>query len=178
MGSCYARHLLGRENPRVGLLSIGEEDSKGNQLVQETLPLLRGAKHLNFIGNVEGRDLFKGTCDVIVTDGFTGNVLLKTAEGAAAFLGGSVRNEIKRDLLAMFGSLFMMPALGRLKRKLDWEEYGAVPLLGVNGGCFIGHGASGTRAFRSAIHTMTTFVETRVNEHIREEIQSDHVTAA
>ncbi len=178
MGSCYARHLLGRENPRVGLLSIGEEDSKGNQLVQETLPLLRGAKHLNFIGNVEGRDLFQGTCDVIVTDGFTGNVLLKTAEGAAAFLGGSVRNEIKRDLLAMFGSLFMMPALGRLKRKLDWEEYGAVPLLGVNGGCFIGHGASGTRAFRSAIHTMTTFVETRVNEHIREEIQSDHVTAA
>jgi phosphate acyltransferase len=178
MGSVYARYLLGRENPRIGLLSIGEEDSKGNQLVQETLPLLRGAKHLNFIGNVEGRDLFKATCDVMVTDGFTGNVLLKTAEGAASFLSGLVRTEIKRDPLAMFGSLFTMPALGRLKRKLDWEEYGAVPLLGVNGGCFIGHGSSGPRAFRSAIHTLASFVENRINEHIREEIQSDHVTAA
>src|SRR5262249_5022717 len=80
LGSCYARYLLGRENPRVGLMSIGEEDNKGNQLVQDTLPLLRGARHLNFIGNVEGRDLFRGTCDVIVADGFTGNVILKTAE--------------------------------------------------------------------------------------------------
>jgi len=178
MGSCYVRHLLGHENPRVGLLSIGEEDSKGNSLVQEALPLLRNANHLNFIGNVEGRDLFKGTCDVIVADGFTGNVLLKTAESAASFLGSAVRDEIKRDPLAMFGSLFMRPALGRLKRRLDWEEYGAVPLLGVNGVCFIGHGASGTKAFHSAIRTLTAFVEKRVNEHIREEIQSDHVTAA
>jgi glycerol-3-phosphate acyltransferase PlsX len=178
MGSCYARYLLGRENPRLGLLSIGEEDTKGNALVQETLPLLRNARHLNFIGNVEGRDLFKATCDVIVTDGFTGNVMLKTAEGAASFLTGSVRQEIKRDPFAMIGSLFMMGALGRLRRKLDWEEYGAVPLLGLNGVCFIGHGASGAKAFRSAIRTLTDFVEKRVNEHIREEIQSDHVTAA
>jgi glycerol-3-phosphate acyltransferase PlsX len=178
MGSCYARYLLGRENPRVGLLSIGEEDSKGNQLVQETLPLLRAAKHLNFIGNVEGRDLFNGSCDVIVTEGFTGNVLLKTAESAATFLARSIKDEIKGDPLAMFGSLFMMPALGRLKRRLDWQEYGAVPLLGVNGGCFIGHGASGARAFRSAIHTLTAFIESRVNEHIREEIQSDNVIPA
>jgi glycerol-3-phosphate acyltransferase PlsX len=178
MGSCYTRHALGRENPRVGLMSIGEEDSKGNQLVQETLPLLRGAKHLNFIGNVEGRDLFRGSCDVIVTDGFTGNVILKTAESAATFLGQAVKDEIKRDPLAMFGSLFMLPALGRLKARLDWEEYGAVPLLGVNGVCFIGHGASGSKAFHSAIRTLTSFVEKRVNEHIREEIQSDHVTAA
>ena len=178
MGSCYARYLLGHENPRVGLLSIGEEDNKGNQLVQETLPLLRGAKHLNFIGNVEGRDLFRGTCDVIVTDGFTGNVLLKTAESAATFLGGAVKDEIKRDPLAMLGSLFMMPAFGRLKRKLDWEEYGGAPLLGVNGVCFIGHGASGKKAFHSAIRTLTNFIEKRVNEHIREELQSDHVTAA
>jgi len=178
MGSCYARHLLGRPNPRVGLMSIGEEDSKGNQLVRETLPLLRAARHLNFIGNVEGRDLFKGSCDVIVADGFTGNVMLKTAESAATFLGRAAREELRRDPLAMFGSLFMMPALGRLKRRLDWEEYGAAPLLGVNGVCFIGHGASGKKAFNSAIRTLTTFVENRVNEHIREELQSDHVTAA
>jgi glycerol-3-phosphate acyltransferase PlsX len=178
MGACYARYLLGRENPRVGLLSIGEEDSKGNQLVQETLPLMRAARHLHFIGNVEGRDLFKGSCDVIVTDGFTGNVLLKTAESAATFLGRAVRDQVKRDPLAMIGALFMRPALGRLKRQLDWEEYGAAPLLGVNGVCFIGHGASGARAFRGAVRTLTTFIEQRVNEHILEELRSDHVTAA
>ena len=178
MGSCYTRHVYGRENPRVGLLSIGEEESKGNAVVQESLPLLKGARHLNFIGNVEGRDLFRGTCDVIVTDGFTGNVLLKTAEGAATFLGRAVKDQIRRDPLAMFGSLFMRPALKRLKDQLDWEEYGAAPLLGVNGVCFIGHGASKSKAFKSAIRTMTRFVEERVNEHIREEIQSDHVSAA
>src|SRR5580765_6264661 len=115
MGSCYARHLLGRDNPRVGLMSIGEEDSKGNQLVQETLPLMRSARHLNFIGNVEGRDLFKGNVDVIVADGFTGNVILKTAESAATFLGKAAREEMRRDPLAMFGALFMLPALNRLK---------------------------------------------------------------
>ena len=178
MGSVYARYLFGRPEPRVGLLSIGEEDSKGNALTQETLPLLRAAKHLNFIGNVEGRDIFKGTCDVVVTDGFTGNVVLKTAESAANFLGNAARSELKRDPLAMFGALFMRPAFARLKAQLDWEEYGAAPLLGVNGVCFIGHGSSGKKAFCSAIRTLTTYVEKRVNEHIREEIQSDHVTAA
>ncbi len=178
MGSCMARYLLGHENPRVGLLSIGEEESKGNQLVQETLPLVKAARHLNFIGPVEGRDLFKGTCDVIVTDGFTGNVLLKTAESAASFLGRSVRDEVKKDPLALFGALFMRGALQRLRSRIDWQEYGAAPLLGVNGVCFIGHGSSGPRAFRSAIHTLTTFVEQRVNEHIREEIQADHDSAA
>lgn len=178
MGSCMARYLRGFENPRVGLLSIGEEESKGNQLVQDTIPLLKTARHLNFIGPVEGRDLFKGTCDVIVTDGFTGNVLLKTAESAATFLGRSVRDEVKKDPLALFGALFMRRALHRLRSRMHWEEYGAVPLLGVNGVCFIGHGSSRARAFRSAIHAITTFVEQRVNEHIREEIQSDHDSAA
>lgn len=177
MGACYATYLLGRRNPRVGLLSIGEEDSKGNALVQEALPLLREARHLNFIGNVEGRDLFKDTCDVIVTDGFTGNVALKTAESAANLLMHLVKQEVKRDPLALFGALFMRPALGRLKRSIDWEEYGAAPLLGVNGVCFIGHGSSRAKAFRSAIRTMSAFVEQRVNEHIREEIQADHAAA-
>ena len=178
MGSCFSRYLLSHENPRVGLLSIGEEESNGNQLVQEVIPLLKGARHLNFIGPVEGRDLFRGTCDVIVTDGFTGNVLLKTAESAASFLGHSVRDEVKRDPIARFGALFMRGALTRLRSRIDWQEYGAAPLLGVNGVCFIGHGSSGPRAFRSAIHTLTSFVEQRVNEHIREEIQSDHDSAA
>jgi glycerol-3-phosphate acyltransferase PlsX len=178
MGAVYARYLLGRENPRVGLLSIGEEDTKGNSLVQETLPLLRRAHHLNFIGNVEGRDVFKGTCDVVVTDGFTGNVVLKTAESVAWLLTHKVREELRRDLLARFGALFMLPALRRLKAEIDWEEFGAAPLLGVDGVCFIGHGASGPRAFRSAIRTLARFVDQRVNEHIREEIEADHDTAA
>ena len=178
MGSCMARYLLGHENPRVGLLSIGEEENKGNSLVQETLPLIKSARHLHFIGPVEGRDLFKGTCDVIVTDGFTGNVLLKTAESAATFLGRSVRDEVRKDPFAMFGALFMRGALQRLRSRIDWQEYGAAPLLGVDGVCFIGHGSSGARAFRSAIRTLVTFVEQRVNEHIREEILSDHDSAA
>ncbi len=178
MGSVYARYLLGRENPRVGLLSIGEEDTKGNSLVLESLPLLRRAKHLNFIGNVEGRDVFKGTCDVVVTDGFTGNVVLKTAESVAGLLAHKVREELNRDMLARLGALFLMPALRRLKAEIDWEEYGAAPLLGVNGVCFIGHGASRSKAFHSAIRTLTRFVEHRVNEHIREEILADHVSAA
>ena len=178
MGSVYARYLLGRDNPRVGLLSIGEEDTKGNALVFEALPLLRDAKHLNFIGNVEGRDVFKGTCDVVVTDGFTGNVVLKTAESVAGLLANMVREELHRDPLARAGALFMRPALQRVKARIDWEEYGAAPLLGVNGVCFIGHGSSGARAFRSAIRTLARFIEARVNEHIREEIEADHDSAA
>ncbi len=178
MGSVYARYLLGRTNPRVGLLSIGEEATKGNSLVLETRPLLDQASHLNFIGNVEGRDLFKGTCDAIVTDGFTGNVVLKAAESVAELMAHKVREELKRDWLARAGALLMLPALKRLKAEIDWEEYGALPLLGVDGVCFIGHGSSRAKAFRSAIRTLTRFVENRVNEHIREEIQADHVTAA
>ena len=178
MGSVYARYLLGRSEPRVGLLSIGEEDTKGNALIFEALPLLRRAHHLNFIGNVEGRDLFKGTCDVVVTDGFTGNVVLKTAESVATLLAHKVRDELKRDWLARMGALFMLPALRRLKAEVDWEEFGAAPLLGVDGVCFIGHGSSRARAFRSAIRTMSRFVEQKVNEHIREEVESDRDSAA
>ncbi len=177
MGSVYARYLLGRENPRVGLLSIGEEDTKGNALVFEALPLLRQARHLNFLGNVEGRDVFKGSCDVVVTDGFTGNVVLKTAESVANLLAHKVREELGRDTLARFGALLMRPALKRVKEQMDWEEYGAAPLLGVNGVCFVGHGSSGPRVFRSAIRTLARFVEQRVNEHIREEIEADHEAA-
>jgi len=178
MGSVYARHLFGRENPRVGLLSIGEEDTKGNDLVFETLPLMRRASHLEFIGNVEGRDVFKGTCDVVVTDGFTGNVVLKTAESAATLIVTQMRRYVRSDPMAMFGAVFMRGALGRLRSELDWEEHGAAPLLGVDGVCFVGHGSSRARAFRSAIRTMTTFVERRVNDHIREEIEADRDTAA
>jgi glycerol-3-phosphate acyltransferase PlsX len=178
MGAVYARYLLGRKEPRVGLLSIGEEDTKGNALVLEALPLLKRAGHLNFIGNVEGRDVFKGTVDVVVTDGFTGNVLLKTAESIAGLLRHMIGEELRGDWLAKLGVLFMAPALKRLGRRIDWEEHGAAPLLGVDGVCFVGHGSSSPRAIRSAARTMLTFIEKRVNAHIREEIEADHVTAA
>ncbi|MEO5989333.1 MAG: phosphate acyltransferase PlsX [Candidatus Eisenbacteria bacterium] len=178
MGAVYARYLLGVQNPRVGLLSIGEEESKGNALVLEAYPLLKQAQHLGFIGNVEGRDIFKDTVDVVVTDGFTGNVVLKTAESAERFMRESLKAQIKGDPLALVGAFLMRPALQRLKAQLDWEEQGAVPLLGVNGVCFIGHGSSGPRAFRSAIGTLATFVEQNVNEHILEELSAAHVTAA
>ena len=178
MGSVYARYVLDRESPRVGLLSIGEEDTKGNDLVFETLALLRRTPHLNFIGNVEGRDVFKGSCDVVVTDGFTGNVVLKTAESAASMLIRTVRETVTADPLARFGAIFLKPALGRMRAKIDWQERGAAPLLGVDGACFVGHGASGAVAFRSALRTMTHFVEQRVNQHIREEIEADRDSAA
>lgn len=178
MGAVYAKHLLNIEEPRVGLLSIGEEDTKGNSLVLETLPLLRRAQHLKFLGNLEGRDAFNGSCDVLVTDGFTGNVLLKTAESIASLIGHMIRDELRNDWLARMGVLFMAPALKRLRTRMDWEEHGAAPLLGVNGVCFVGHGSSSPRAIRSALRMMAKYVEQRVNEHIREEIQSDHVTAA
>jgi len=178
MGAVYARYLLGRPNPRVGLLSIGEEDTKGNELIFEALPLLRRAAQLNFVGNVEGRDVFRGTCDVVVTDGFTGNVVLKTAESVAELLFKQIRAEVSGDPMAMVGTVLMRPALKRLMRQLDWEEHAAAPLLGVNGVCFVGHGSSSPKAIRSAIRTVTTFVEQRVNEHIREEIEADRETAA
>ena len=178
MGAVYARYLMGRKEPRVGLLSIGQEDTKGNSLVLETLPLLKRARHLNFIGNVEGRDILKGTCDVIVTDGFTGNVVLKTAEGVATLLEHKVKQELGHDPFARLGALFLRPAFKRVKAEVDWEEYGGAPLLGVNGVCFVGHGSSGPRAVCSAIRTLSRFVELRVNERIREEIEADHGPAA
>lgn len=178
MGAVYARYLLGVQNPRVGLLSIGEEENKGNALVLEAFPLLKQAQHLSFIGNVEGRDIFKDTVDVVVTDGFTGNVVLKTAESAERFMRESLKAHVKSDPLALLGAFLMRPAMKRLKAQLDWEEQGAAPLLGVNGVCFIGHGSSKSRAFRSAIGTLSTFVEQNVNEHILEELAAAHVTAA
>jgi glycerol-3-phosphate acyltransferase PlsX len=127
---------------------------------------------------VEGRDVFRGTCDVVVTDGFTGNVVLKTAESVAELLFKRIRAEVSGDPMAMFGTMLMRPALKRLMRQLDWEEHAAAPLLGVNGVCFVGHGSSSPKAIRSAIRTVATFVEQRVNEHIREEIEADRETAA
>src|SRR4029453_5133720 len=126
--------------------AVDRGEAKGKEVVFEALPLLRRAAHLNFIGNVEGRDVFRGTCDVVVADGFTGNVVLKTAESAAELLFRRIRAEVSGDPLAMLGTLLMRPALRRLMRQLDWEEHAAAPLLGVNGVCFVGQGSSSPKA--------------------------------
>jgi len=177
MGSCYAHDVLGLASPRVGLLSIGEEPTKGDDLRQETNKLLAAVGNLNFIGNVEGRDILKGEVDVVVTDGFTGNVVLKLAESVVGHIAQSFRREIGRSLQAKLGSLLLQPAFARMKKDFDYAEYGGAPLLGVDGVIFIGHGRSSPRAIRSAIRSTATFVEQRVNEHIPQLLRNVHAEA-
>ncbi len=150
MGAVYAERVSGVESPRVGLLSIGEEPSKGNQLVLAARPLLE-TSGLRFVGNVEGRDLMDGRADVVVTDGFTGNVVLKLAEGEARTLFRWIRSALLADPKGRIGALLVKDALKRLAARLDPAEYGAMPLLGVRGAVFIGHGASDRRAVKNAI---------------------------
>jgi glycerol-3-phosphate acyltransferase PlsX len=151
MGSIYAERVMEITAPKIGLLSNGEEAGKGNQLVQATEPLLRSESGLNFIGNVEGNDLFKGKADVIVCDGFTGNVLVKTAEGAAELLFRSIRDAIKGDPIAALGGVLVRPKLQALRARVDWRELGGWLLLGVNGVTVIAHGRSDAEAMVSAL---------------------------
>lgn len=150
MGHVYAAEILGRTRPRIGLLSIGEEAGKGNDLTVAAHGLL-SESGLNFVGNVEGRDVLRGAVDVVVTDGFTGNVLLKFGESFADFLASEVRREVSTDRRAAFGAWLMRPAFQRLQRRIDYAEYGGAPLLGVNGIVIICHGGSSEKAFRNAI---------------------------
>ena len=168
MGSCYAHDVLGLPEPRVGLLSIGEEPTKGNELTLETHALLAKGTGIRFIGNVEGRDIVKGEVDVVVCDGFTGNVVLKLAESVLQLVTGTIKEEVAKSLQTKVGALLMKPAFDGLKKQFDYAEYGAAPLLGVDGVVFIGHGRSSPRAIRSGLRTTATFVEQRVNEHIQE----------
>jgi glycerol-3-phosphate acyltransferase PlsX len=150
MGDCYARLVLGQPRPRIGLLSNGEEESKGSKLVLEAHALLRDAG-LNFGGNVEGKDIPRGLVDVVVCDGFVGNVLVKFAEGIGELTFTVLREEIGRDPLGVIGALLLRPALRRIRKRVDYEEYGGAPLLGVRGTVVVAHGRSGPRAIRSAL---------------------------
>jgi len=150
MGSIYARNILGITSPRVGLLNVGEESTKGNELTQATYPLLEQAG-LNFYGNVEGRDIFQGTVDVVICDGFVGNVVLKTGEGLADVLMKMIKREMQSNGLARIGSLLALPALKQLKKRLDYSEYGGAPLLGVNGVAIVCHGSSRALAIKNAL---------------------------
>jgi phosphate acyltransferase len=165
MGAAYSSVMFGKADPSVGLLSIGEEEGKGNQLVLETFDLLKSTPGLNFFGNGEGRDIFKGTVDVVVTDGFTGNVVLKAAESEAKVLFGWVREALTGgNWLTKLGALLVRPALRGVAAKLDPAEYGAQPLLGVKGLVFIGHGSSDAKAVYSALSFAARAVEANLLE--------------
>jgi glycerol-3-phosphate acyltransferase PlsX len=165
MGHMYARNVLHVPKPRVGLLSIGEEDSKGNSLTRDTLPLLR-ALPLNFLGNVEGRDLYNGHADVVVCDGFVGNVALKTSEGLAKLVNTSLRESLKSTVTSVVGALLSQKAFKAFKKRLDYSEYGGAPLLGVRGVCIVGHGSSNERAIMNGIRVAAEFAEAEVNSGI------------
>lgn len=171
MGYLYAKKILGIVNPRVGLLSNGEEETKGNETTLAAYPLLSGAG-INFIGNVEGRDIFRGTVDVVVCDGFVGNIVLKAGEGMVGALFKMMKEEITKSLLAKMGTVMAEPALKGVKRRLDYAEYGGAPLLGVNGVSIICHGSSTAKAVKNAIRVAGESVENCLVEAIRDSIES------
>ena len=171
MGNIYACNLLRIAQPRVGLLSIGEEDSKGNAQTRDTLPLLRQAD-LHCIGNVEGRDLFNGRADVIVCDGFVGNVALKASEGLAKLVSSSLRESLKSTVTSQIGALLSQNAFKSFKKRLDYTEYGGVPLLGVRGVCIIGHGSSNETAVMNGIRVTAEFAHAEVNAGIEAAIRT------
>jgi glycerol-3-phosphate acyltransferase PlsX len=169
MGSLYAESVLGVEHPRVGLMSVGEEESKGGPRVRERYRVLAGAG-IRFVGNVEGRDVFVGQVDVIVCDGFTGNVVLKVAEGLGEMVIGMLREEAQRSPVYGAGLLMAKGAFRNLKRKVDYSEYGGAPLLGINGACLIAHGRSTAKAIRNAIRFASSYASSDVIERIGEKI--------
>lgn len=167
MGYHYAKKIMGINNPRVGLLSNGEEDHKGNEATLAVFPQLQ-AVGINFIGNIEGRDIFSGSADVIVCDGFMGNIVLKAGEGMATLLLKMVKGEITRSYLAKFGMAMASPALKELKKRLDYNEYGGAPFLGVNGVSIICHGSSTSNAVKNAIKLARDSVDNYLVESIRD----------
>jgi glycerol-3-phosphate acyltransferase PlsX len=172
MGNTYCKLILGRPNPNVALLSIGEEDTKGNELTKEAFKLLRGTQ-LNFIGNIEGKDIFSGKADVVVCDGFIGNIALKISEGLAETILKMLKREITSGSTGRIGYLMMKPAIRNFKKKTDYDEFGGAPLLGINGACIISHGRSTSKAIKNALRVAADYAAKRVFEAISTEIEND-----
>jgi len=166
MGNIYAKDFLGIKNPKVGLLNIGEEESKGNELTKESFKALK-KEGLNFIGNVEGKNLYTGNVDVVVCDGFTGNVALKISESVAEMIVTYFQQEIPKKLFWKLGYFLMRPCFRKFKRKIDYDEYGGAPLLGINGVCIICHGISGAKAIKNAVKVAAGFIQCDINSHIK-----------
>ena len=172
MGHVFAEYILGKKNPLVGLLSIGEEAGKGNEVVKEAFKMLK-ASHINFIGNVEGKEVYRGNADVIVCDGFTGNVALKISESLTEMIGTNLKRMFQSNWLSKLGYLLLKPQLDEFKKKVDYSETGGAPLLGVNGVVIIAHGSSSAKAIKNAINRARELSEKNINAHIREGIESN-----
>jgi len=170
MGEIYSRVILGRRQPRVGILSIGEEDHKGNEVTRSAAPLMRGL-NLNFIGNVEGSDIYSGNVDVVVCDGFIGNVALKVSEGLVDMVKHLLRESLEATISGKIGSLLSKTAFADFKKRLDISEYGGGPLLGVRGVCIITHGRSNGIAIKNSIRVAKEFAQGKVNQRIEEELK-------
>jgi glycerol-3-phosphate acyltransferase PlsX len=173
MGHFYAQMLFGLRSPRIGLLSIGEEEGKGNELTRQTFRVMKEAG-LHFIGNAEGRDIFNGNADVIVCDGFIGNVVVKASEALAELMGKRLKSELLANPLRRTGALLARGAFRALKRSTDYKEYGGAPLLGVRGGCVVCHGRSTAYAIKNAIRVAGDFAESRINDKIHEKVLELH----
>jgi glycerol-3-phosphate acyltransferase PlsX len=171
MGSIYAQYVLDREKPRIGLLSNGEEAGKGNELVKETYKLLEKSG-LNFIGNVEGKELFAGEADVVVTDGFTGNILVKGSEAVAKLITDTLKEELMASFTTKMGALLAKPAFSKVKNLVDPSEVGAAPLLGIDGLVFVGHGRSDARAITSALLLAGNAIKNNLLKHLQENISA------
>jgi glycerol-3-phosphate acyltransferase PlsX len=173
MGHFYAQEILHTPHPRIGLLSIGEEQGKGTDFTRQVFKIMESLS-LNFVGNVEGRDVFRGSVDVIVCDGFVGNVMLKSSEALGEMISHMLRDEMSRNVRTKIGYLFAQSAFKRLVDRLDYSEYGAAPLLGVKGGCFIGHGVSNAKAVKNAILRACEFCSAELHQRMGEKIAEMH----
>jgi glycerol-3-phosphate acyltransferase PlsX len=171
MADAYCKYILHKPNPKVGLLNVGEEDTKGTDFIKEAHTLLSESK-LNFIGNIEGRDIYAGSADIVLCDGFVGNVILKVSESVVDTIVKLLKNEIKSSIIATLGAALASNAFKELKKKMDYSEYGGAPLLGVDGRCIISHGSSSPKAIKNAIRVAAESKEQDVNKHIVEELES------
>jgi len=171
MADAYCKYILGKSEPTVGLLSVGEEETKGTEFIKEAHTLLSESK-LNFIGNIEGRDVYAGKADIILCDGFVGNVILKISESVAGTIMKLLKQQIRTSLIATLGAALSAAAFNELRRKMDYSEQGGAPLLGVDGRCIISHGSSTPKAIKNAVRVATEFVRQDVNTHIVEELES------
>jgi glycerol-3-phosphate acyltransferase PlsX len=173
MGSLYSQQVLGYKSPRVAVFSLGTEEMKGNELTQETHRLLKQS-NLNFVGNIDGHDLFGNVADVIITDAFVGNAVLKACESTVRLVTRFIKDEMKKNTVRKLGALLSSGAFKAIKRKADPDEYGGAVLLGINGICIKAHGSSSPKAIKNAIRIASEFVEAQFNEHIVEEIGKLH----
>ena len=177
MGSVYSSHVLGYKNPTVGLISLGEEDVKGNEMTKEVFKMLKKSS-LNFVGNIEGRHLFEDPVEVVVCDGFVGNVILKTCESISVAIFQWLKHELSRTPMRKLGAFLARESFRTIKDKTNYEEYGGSPLLGVNGICIIAHGSSTPLAIKNALRVAAESIEQQVNPHIIEEVQRYHEATA